>query len=922
VPPDPGLDPASAAADSTSGGSGRSRALLTLGGGRRRSSAALLRGLARSGRPSSLFAAVTRVGAGCPPGTLPHADAHGVNAGGAPRSAVPGTLADPDPSLALHNPLHGARAPSCLGAAELGAAEAVLGPGIPTGVAALQLTSELAPGPVRGDARGRSGVASPACGPGALPGACAEPAGHCHLPGEAGAEAATGTTVVAVSGARAVSAHPDLDRSGAAPGSGWARRSGSACSSTSTAVQDCAAGGVCVRSTGAAPGLPGAWASVAGGSLGAGAILDLGAGSGTHSVPHDATAGHGCGVDVRSEAAGATQEPSARSPAAEGAGEQRGALAQASRAACGEGAAEQGECTVSSDGAPGSCSSCSAAPAAPGQAAHAAAGVHLSGMASCSRGAAVASLLPEPNEPPAHAALPGELPCDARASSSCSEGLGGVGLGSPAAAADDAWTDLAAAARRTTSASDADAWVDLAPAAAESAPGARDAGALRDLVEAVGANGAPAHGAGGGRAACGAAGAWAEGVDAWTELAALSSSGSSGSGAGGRDADLGAPSPAAPSGLAAAHASAQGACAAADRRGAPCREGADAHVQLSHASLGSAPAGGSERAGASVHAAPGTDPERVAGVADGANAGLALECTLPAAPHDCGGLNVHGALMGLPLPRPERGPERGAAAPRTAPAGSRAGARTARTPDTRDPDAGPSARARWASLDDLPLARQPLPRSQPAACEAGASAAAGARHSSTAGADAHGAPHRPGCLADAGPASERTPGAPPCAAGGGGGACAEVPEHAGESGDRITAEATSARPVVRAMGGRARASSAASTASAGSRYAGHEEAEAALGELPAPAPCPHRPAGSWAGRAGAPSGAERACEAAPHLPAEAGAAGCAAQPASGRAEASALVYDPILGVFFDTASGQLVGAEALPVGGAGAGEGT
>ncbi len=804
-PSDPGLDPATAA-ESTGG---RSRALLKLGGGRRRS-AALLRGYACSGRPSSLFAAVPRVGAGCPPGTLQHADGHAVNAGGALRSAAPGVLAVPSPTLALPSPLRAAPAPPCLAAPS--SAEAVFGPGATPDVAAVKLPSELAQGLVRQAARWASEVAALACGPGALPGACAEVASHYDVPGKAG-------------------------------------------------------------------------------SLGAGANLDLGAGSGTHSVPDDATAGHSCGVDMRSEATGAAQAPPACSLAAEGAGEQRGALAQASRAACGEGGAEQGECTVSSGGAPGSCSSCSAAPPR-------------------------ASLLPEPREPPVDAALSGKLPCDARASSSCSEGLGGVGLGSPAATADDAWTDLAAAARRTTSASDADAWVDLAAAAAESAPGARDAGAWRDLLEAVGASGAPAHGAGGGRASGGAAGAWVEGEDAWTELAALSSRGSNGSGAGGRDADLRAASPAAPSSLAAAHASVQGACAAADRRNAPGREGADAEVQLMYASLGSAPAEVSDAAGASVHSAPGADPERVAGVADGAAAGLALECTVPAAPH--GGLNTHGALMGLPLPRPTPGPERGAATPRTAPAGSRSGARMAQTPDARGLDAGPSARARWASLDDLPLARQPLPRSQPAACEADASAAAGARHLSMAGAGARGAPHRPGCLADAGPASGGASGAPPCAAGAGGGARAEAPEHAGESGDRITAEVTFAHPVVRTTGGRARGTSAAS---AGSRYAGHEEAEAALGEPSAPAPCPHGAAGSWAGGAGAPSGAERASEAGPLLPPEAGAAGCARQAVSGRAEASALVYDPILGVYFDTASGQLVGAGALPIGDAGTGEG-
>jgi hypothetical protein len=812
-PSDPGLDPATAA-ESTGG---RSRALLKLGGGRRRS-AALLRGYACSGRPSSLFAAVPRVGAGCPPGTLQHADGHAVNAGGALRSAAPGVLAVPSPTLALPSPLRAAPAPPCLAAPS--SAEAVFGPGATPDVAAVKLPSELAQGLVRQAARWASEVAALACGPGALPGACAEVASHYDVPGKAG-------------------------------------------------------------------------------SLGAGANLDLGAGSGTHCVPDDATAGHSCGVDMRSEATGAAQAPPACSLAAEGAGEQRGALAQASRAACGEGGAEQGECTVSSGGAPGSCSSCSAAPPR-------------------------ASLLPEPREPPVDAALSGKLPCDARASSSCSEGLGGVGLGSPAATADDAWTDLAAAARRTTSASDADAWVDLAAAAAESAPGARDAGAWRDLLEAVGASGAPAHGAGGGRASGGAAGAWVEGEDAWTELAALSSRGSNGSGAGGRDADLRAASPAAPSSLAAAHASVQGACAAADRRNAPGREGADAEVQLMYASLGSAPAEVSDAAGASVHSAPGADPERVAGVADGAAAGLALECTVPAAPH--GGLNTHGALMGLPLPRPTPGPERGAATPRTAPAGSRSGARMAQTPDARGLDAGPSARARWASLDDLPLARQPLPRSQPAAWEAGASAAAGARRPSTAGADAaragaYGAPHRPGCVADMGEASGCAPRAPPWAPAAAGSACAEAKEHAEASGNRIVSDMTGARPVVRATGCRARASSAAITASAGSRYAGHEEAEAALCELSAPAPCPHTAAGSRAGSTGAPSGAERASEAAPLLPAEAGAAGCAAQPASGRAEASALVYDPILGVFFDTASGQLVGAEALPVGGAGAGEG-
>ncbi len=319
-PSDPGLDPASAAAESTGG---RSRALLKLGGGRRRS-AALLRGYACSGRPSSLFAAVTRVEAGLPPGTLQHADGHGMIAGGALRSAAPGVLAEPSPTLALPNPLRAAPAPPCLAAPR--SAEAVFGPGATPDVAAFKLPSELAQGPVRQVARGASGVASLACGPGALPGACAAVASHRDVPGEAG-------------------------------------------------------------------------------SLGAGALLDLGAGSGTHSVPDDATAGHSCGVDMRSEATGAAQEPPARSLAAGGAGEQRGALAQASRAACGAGGAEQGECTVSSCGAPGSCSSCSAAPPR-------------------------ASLLPEPREPPVDAALSGKLPCDARASSSCSEGLGGVGLGS------------------------------------------------------------------------------------------------------------------------------------------------------------------------------------------------------------------------------------------------------------------------------------------------------------------------------------------------------------------------------------------------------------------------------------------------------------------------------------------------------------
>ncbi len=318
-PSDPGLDPATAA-ESTGG---RSRALLKLGGGRRRS-AALLRGYACSGRPSSLFAAVPRVGAGCPPGTLQHADGHAVNAGGALRSAAPGVLAVPSPTLALPSPLRAAPAPPCLAAPS--SAEAVFGPGATPDVAAVKLPSELAQGLVRQAARWASEVAALACGPGALPGACAEVASHYDVPGKAG-------------------------------------------------------------------------------SLGAGANLDLGAGSGTHSVPDDATAGHSCGVDMRSEATGAAQAPPACSLAAEGAGEQRGALAQASRAACGEGGAEQGECTVSSGGAPGSCSSCSAAPPR-------------------------ASLLPEPREPPVDAALSGKLPCDARASSSCSEGLGGVGLGS------------------------------------------------------------------------------------------------------------------------------------------------------------------------------------------------------------------------------------------------------------------------------------------------------------------------------------------------------------------------------------------------------------------------------------------------------------------------------------------------------------